>query len=642
MSSDDKPTGDADEKSAADAPSAGDEGGNGEKASTPRAKAPTTTGKRERSPLFRFLFQHEIDEYPSTGKRTGYLALAVAATIVLYYTYYTQTGVTPNILRSFHMSFSFYVWIVIISNLIGAFASLPASQTDRLGRANVVIYGLLIVGLLVAIGVPNVSTKWGFAIVISAIGLVEGAILVATPALVRDFSPQLGRASAMGFWTIGPVAGSLITSIVANHTLSHFIHPDGSGWQSQFVISGLSSIGLFVLALLFMKDLSSRLRDQLMVSARDQALIEARARGITEKELAEATAKPWRQIAKPDLIFSALGIAVFLLIYYAASGFFTIYWSTTFQNADHSYFSVAQANGLNTWFWGADAVALVIGGYLSDKLRVRKPFMFLGALGSIALLIVFLAQASHSHTGYYTLVVIGIFLAAFLSFTYAPWMAAYTETVEEKNPALVATGLALWGWLLRLVVGISFIFLPMVISSVNPVVDNQPIATATIPGTNTNVLAFQTDHPQSVAFAVAHSSLLKTLNEPQNVPVVSALSKALTPANIAAAQKQLGPTVFGELVKYQKQLTTLVVPYAAELNYLAAHQSELVALQNGVNNSPHQWQHWFWVCIGGMILFIPTIFLTKGRWSPGKAHEDARQHRADVEAALAKLEKANA
>ena len=53
-------------------------------------------------------------------------------------------------------------------------------------------------------------------------------------------------------------------------------------------------------------------------------------------------------------------------------------------------------------------------------------------------------------------------------------MAGYTETVEAKNPALVGTGLALWGWILRLVVGISFIFLPLVITSVNPVVDNLP------------------------------------------------------------------------------------------------------------------------------------------------------------------------
>ena len=174
-------------------------------------------------PLFRFLFVHEIDEYPASGKRTGYLALAVLATIVLYYTYYTQTGVTPNILQNYHMSFSFYVWIVIISNLIGAFASLPASKTDKLGRANVIIYGLLIIGLLVAVGVPLASGEWGFAIVICALGLVEGAILVATPAMVRDFSPQVGRASAMGFWTVGPVAGSLVTSIVAANTLDHFL-----------------------------------------------------------------------------------------------------------------------------------------------------------------------------------------------------------------------------------------------------------------------------------------------------------------------------------------------------------------------------------------------------------------------------------
>ena len=175
-----------------------------------------------------FLFVHEIDEYPANGKRTAYLALAVLATIVLYYTYFTQTGVTPQILVSYHMSFSFYVWIVVISNLLGAFASLPASKTDKLGRSNVVIYGLLVIGLLVAFGVPACKTEWQFLFVICLLGVVEGAILVATPALVRDFSPQLGRASAMGFWTVGPVAGSLITSIVAAHTLDHFLPPVAS------------------------------------------------------------------------------------------------------------------------------------------------------------------------------------------------------------------------------------------------------------------------------------------------------------------------------------------------------------------------------------------------------------------------------
>ncbi len=601
-------------------------------AEVPATVSQDPAGSSQHGALFRFLFVHEVDQFPRAGRRTGFLALAVLATVVLYYTYYTQTGVTPNILRYFHMSFSFYVGIVIVSNLIGAFASLPASQTDRLGRTNVVIYGLLIVGLLVTFGVPNVTTEWGFAIVISAMGLVEGAILVATPALVRDFSPQLGRASAMGFWTVGPVAGSLITSIVATHTLTHF-----GDWQSQFIISGISALATFVLCLVLLKDLSSRLRDHLLVSTRDQLLVEARTRGLSETELVSATKRPWPQIFRWDLIGSAAGISVFLLVYFAAAGFFTIFYSTTFKNPDGLNFSVTQANGLNVWFWGADAIALIIFGVLSDRLRVRKPFMLIGALGAIGMLIVFLMQASNANTGYYTLAVIEVFLAMFLSITYAPWMAAYTETVEAKNPALVGTGLALWGWIIRLVVGISFIFLPVVINSVNPVVDNQPLAITTIPGTNTDVQQFLVQHPQSVAFAQAHAPLLKVLSEPQNAPIVTALGTNPTAANITAAQKALGSKVFGQLVIYQTQLKTLVLPYANQLNYLAAHQAQLTALQNGVNASPKQWQHWFWVSIGGMVLFIPTIFLIKGRWSPAQAKRDKSEHDQRVASELKEL-----
>jgi MFS family permease len=581
------------------------------------------------------LFVHEIDEYPANGKRTGYLALAVLATIVLYYTYYTQTGVTPNILQYYHMSFSFYVWIVIISNLIGAFASLPASKTDKLGRSNVIIYGLLIVGLLVAIAVPNAKTEWQFAVAICALGLVEGAILVATPAMVRDFSPQLGRASAMGFWTVGPVAGSLVTSIVASNTLDHFVD-----WQSQFIISGVTSLVVFAISLVLMKDLSSKLRDQLMVSARDQALVEARARGISNEELVAATTHPWRQILKWDLAISSLGIAVFLLIYYAAAGFFTIYYSTVFVNSDGLNLSVTQANSLNEWFWGADAIALIVFGVLSDRLKVRKPFMLVGALGAIATLIVFLAQTSHPHTALSRLVVIEVILAAFLSLTYAPWMAGYTEMVEAKNPALVGTGLALWGWILRLVVGISFIFLPVVITSVNPVVDNLHLAQP--PTAPFNVQQFQVDHPKNVAFATANAAQLQVLNEPQNAAVVNKLTAAVTPANLAEAKAVLPPATYTFLLTHSTQLTTLIVPYKAQFAYLSTHEAALTQLSNGVAKSPEQWRNWFWVCVGGMVLFIPTIWLNRGRWSPRNARRDDQKHKDDVDAELRELVGASA
>jgi predicted MFS family arabinose efflux permease len=600
-----------------------------------------------RGPVYRFLFGHQIDEYPGSGRRTGYLAVAVLATLVLYYTYYTQTGVTPNILRSYHMTFSFYVWIVIISNLLGAFASLPASKTDKLGRANVIIFGLLIVGLLVTFGVPNAGSEWSFAILICAIGLVEGSILVATPAMVRDFSPQLGRASAMGFWTVGPVAGSLITSIVANRTLSHFVD-----WQSQFIISGLTALATFLVCLFFMKDLSSKLRDQLMVTVRDRTLLEARARGLSETEVAAALEHPWRQIAKWDLVGSSVGISVFLLIYYAAAGFFTIYYSVTFLNTNGTNFTTSQVNGLNTWFWGANIIALIVVGIVSDLLKVRKPLMLVGAVGSIVTLIVFLSYSTHPHTTQTTLALTSAVLAVFLSLTYAPWMASYTETVEAKNPALVGTGLALWGWILRLTVGISFIFLPIVINSVSPVVNNEPYAaaicypqpTATTCVTSTkaakqhitgeSIADFVATQPKSVAFAQAHAALLTKI-QPYTATLAAAAKGTL--AAVARASKALGPATLAQVLRYEKTLTTLVQPFTAQLNYLSAHQAQLMALQDGAKKAPVQWQRWFWIDLGGMVIFIPTIWLTRGRWSPRRARQDENTHEQAVAAELDRL-----
>jgi MFS family permease len=607
------------------------------------ATAGSTGGRsKQRGGLFKFLLVHEIDEYPANGKRTAYLALAVLATIVLYYTYYTQTGVTPNILVSYHMSFSFYVWIVVVSNAIGAFASLPASKTDKLGRSNVVIYGLLIIGILV-IGVKFCTTEWQFATVICVLGLVEGAILVATPALVRDFSPQLGRASAMGFWTVGPVAGSLITSIVAAHTLSHFlIHDPLNGWKSQFVISGISALVVFVLALFLMKDLSARLRDQLMVNEQDRALVEAKARGLSTEEVIAATAHPWRQILKWDLVGSALGISVFLLLYYAASAFFTIYWATVFKNPNGLNLSTAQANDLNTWFWAADIVALIVFGVLSDVLKVRKPLMLVGAVGSIVMLLFFIQRANHPYSSFHQIIFIEVLLAAFISLTFAPWMAGYTEMVEAKNPALVGTGLALWGWILRLTVALSFIFLPLVVTSVNPVVDNLQYSQATVNGQPFNAQQFQIQHPASVAFAEANASWLKVLQEPAVAPVVAALNANLTAANLAAFQKAVPTVVYTKTLANATKLKALVVPYEAQLGYLAAHQGQLTDLLKGVSQSPKQWQNWFWVCLGGMVLFIPSIWLNRGRWSPARAREDEKQHDADVEAEFKQLVGANA
>ena len=183
----------------------------------------------------------------STSTRTrcpasGYLAIVVLTTIMLYYLYYVEGAVTPLLLPYYHMSFQFFLYLLVVSNAIGAFSAFIGGLSDKIGRANLTIYGTLLVALIQLFAIPHITDKCWFAASYCVIGFVEGVILVSTPALMRDFSPQMGRGVAMGFWALGPTMGALAASLVATHTLDHL-----APWQDQFIISGLVCLGVVVI-----------------------------------------------------------------------------------------------------------------------------------------------------------------------------------------------------------------------------------------------------------------------------------------------------------------------------------------------------------------------------------------------------------
>ncbi len=425
-----------------------------------------------------WLWRRQLDHYPDTWPRTGYLAITVLATITLYYELYVGGSVSTLLLANLHMTFTFFAVITAFGSLIGAFGSLLAGLSDRYGRANLVVFGLLFAAVFVEFLLPNAHSRWTFSIEGFVVGFVEGICLVATPALIRDFSPQVGRATAMGFWTTGPVLGSLIVAIVGTITIPTVIH-DPRFWTHEYRICGIAGLVVFVVALIGLRELSPRLRDQLMVTMRDRALIEIRAKGI---DVEAALRHPFRQLLKADVVISALAISVFLLIYYAAVGFLVIYMTTAFT------FTVKQANGLANWEWGANAATVILIGLLSDRLRVRKPFMVIGGVAGAVMTVIYLLQFGR-HPSYYTMAIILAALSICLGIAYVTWMASFTETVEARNPALIATGLAIWGWILRMVVFASFLVIPVVINSVTPLVSY-----------GTQVSAYATQYKSQLAF----------------------------------------------------------------------------------------------------------------------------------------------
>jgi MFS family permease len=646
------------------------------------------------------LWNRQLASYPENGARYLQLFVVVLITVALYYENYVTGSVSTLQLSSLHMSFTFYVTLLAFSNLLGAFASLLAGISDRVGRSNLIVGGLLLAGLLTAFVIPATTSKWPFLIASCAVGVVEGIVLVATPALVRDFSPQVGRATAMGFWTMGPVLGSLVVSVVGTNTINAT-----TKWPHEYRICGIVGLVVFLVALVALRELAPSLRDQLMVSTKDRVLVEAKAKGI---DIEDSLKNPWGQMLKVDVVVSALGVSLVLLSYFTAVAFGTILFTTIFG------FSLKDANGLGNWTWAADAIALVVVGVVSDKLRVRKPFMVIGGVGAAITTVVFLSHFGH-HTGYYSVAAIVSVLSVFLALAYAPWMASFTETVEARNPALTATGLAIWGWLLRVVVFASFIILPHVINTVTPLVTYGGTVQADAT-TYAAPLAFDKTHGALVAQVQAHATQLGTLaalakSDPTDLAAVQAnaanlatLTKYSAEVKVIAANPALftklaadptNTTLQGEAVAAggggktgvnilttiaanqaaitkaltfaetnpsvvafaQKNATTLgfaaanptlvanATKYSTQLGELAAIPKSTVAyltahaaaVEAAAAKSPSQWKDWYWVCFGGTIVFLGCIPLLRGRWSPKKARDDERAHEAMVREEMAKL-----
>ncbi len=594
-----------------------------------------------RGRLARALGKRQLTKYPDTLPRLGYLAIVVLTTIMLYYLYYVEGAVTPLLLPYYHMSFQFFLYLLVVSNAIGAFSAFIGGLSDRIGRANLTIYGTLVVALVQLLAIPHIHDKWGFAAAYCVIGFVEGVILVSTPALMRDFSPQMGRGVAMGFWALGPTMGALCASLVATHTLDHL-----KPFQDQFIISGLVCLGVVIIAFFFLRELSPQLRDQLMVSERERALVEARAMGI---DVEKATQHPIRSMMRLDLVSSSIAISVFLLFYYASVSVLTIYWVVIYNR------STPQANGINVWLAAFLSGGLVLAGFLSDVARVRKPFMLFGAVCSMVMLGFLIIQTGHPHTGYYANVLVIVLLAVSIAIAYAPWMANYTEQVESHNPALTASGLAVWGWILRITVALSFLVLPYVITTSTVLVDNQTAATALQAIQAAEPYAPSTAPPacNSTPAPAAVISGLQATDEagPRTLATLltacnstHSLTQALTAAGGLTNPQVAGLLAYNPLAKAiqngqpvsQSDINTKVGVHSQNLASLLVAEQKLVPAQK---TSPGEWKRWWGVCLAGQFVFAILVFFMRGRWSPRAARRDLAEHDQMVTEELAKLAK---
>jgi hypothetical protein len=388
--------------------------------------------------------------------------------------------------------------------------------------------------------------------------------------------------------------------------------------------------------------------------------------------------------------------------------------------------------------------------------------MVIGALGTIVMTLVLISQTGHgTTTSYYSNVVMVVLLGISIGIAYTPWMAGYTEAVESHNPALAATGLAVWGWILRIVVAISFLVLPRVITTATTLTDHyaagtelqafqtaqpfvpslspgakrpgaapasvlaslesihQPGATAladilrnfpdTHPSSLTELQAFQAAQPYVpslaarapvaptappsvlselrstgergpealaallAAYPTTHSVLAAATKIPPSLggvaealtlskfqPVASAIQagKTVTNAQIASIADPNLRQVLGDerllvppgteapaLLKFQPLASAIQVSKPvtnAQISNVGAPDLESLLHQEMVivpaqKASPNQWKTWWWVCIGGQVVFLLLVFAMKGRWSPAAARRDLEEREKLVAEELSRI-----
>jgi hypothetical protein len=246
--------------------------------------------------------------------------------------------------------------------------------------------------------------------------------------------------------------------------------------------------------------------------------------------------------------------------------------------------------------------------------------------------------------------------------------------------------------IIRIVVFAAYLIIPLVITSVTPLV-NYGTQVGTIVTTYKSQLAFASTHANIVAtaqkippsvLAIAKTDAVQLANAQKFAPelaVIEAnpalftkLSAYSNPAKIPPALVAQAITAAGGGSKGVAVLTTIndnkaaisgviavapalakVKPYATDLKTIAPYSAQLTALSKvpkkdlaylnahgaavakAEAGAPGQWRDWWWVCFGGMIFFLLSIPLLRGRWRPRDARADEQQHEAMVAAELAKL-----
>jgi MFS family permease len=385
-----------------------------------------------------WLKRRELNVYPQGWFQIGLLVVVVVANIVANYEG-QLAPVVPLLLPYLHLSTVDYGFIVAGTTVVsGIVAILAGSRIDRYGRSIFVVAGTFITSLAV-FSMVLVHNSLDFFIVRFIMAITLGIIAPASSGLVRDFTPRFGRAFAYGFWTFGPVGANFLAAGIAGATLPLF----HDAWQSQFIIMGSITLILSVLVAIFIRDMSPELRAQIIHNREEALRAHERA-----KQIREVRADPRLVYGAFNIWALSVGITLFLLVYFFTAAFGPLYLVTAFK------YPAPLAASIASYFWLANLGSLLLAGWVSDRLQLRKPVSMFGVLALFVFMYFWIHLLGHP-VAPGAMVLYTSLQGIFLGIGYGPWLALFSENVEDVHPALQATGWSIWGFTINLLAAVA-------------------------------------------------------------------------------------------------------------------------------------------------------------------------------------------
>ena len=373
--------------------------------------------------FFAYRQHRELDFFPTGGLRWLLIFVVVWIFCVEQLERLKIGSVLPYLFEEFDVGLRDWGNLGMMGAVSSALGALIMSNVaERFGRRVCIVYAVLamtIISVLIALADSWFSVS---ALYIAA-AFVVSAAGPASHAALRDLTPRLGRAFAFSLLSMGMTGGALLATSTAALTV-----PIWPGWRPQFWLAATVGAFTFMLAVLFYRDLSARVRAEIVQDL--QQVVDHRAPENRRLNAADAHRdglriyKDWRTwVLSTSMLFWAVtyvGVAMYVPLYLVQ---------------EHGM-DVATAARLTAVFFVVFTFALLASGWLSDRLGLRKIVTATGGLATGAGFVILglLPQG----TSPLVLGSLFAYLGLTAGFIYPAFCALMSENAEEISPFAVA------------------------------------------------------------------------------------------------------------------------------------------------------------------------------------------------------------